>query len=393
MNSPFDYLRYDRGRLPMAYQFNVDNSTYAISAIPQNIVRPGTPTGSAVIGSTLTSPDTGAWGGTPTITFARQWFRADPTYSGEALVMANGDIVYTGATDIVGATNATYALTTTDANKVIGVKVTASNSLGTVTLASFVVNPIMDAATVALAVRFTTPPTNQRQSFINTLVNSLKLAGIWTKLDALYVMAAADSQAARLNWVSSSFTLSAISAPTFTADRGFTGDGASSYLDTGFDATAAPSPNFTLNSAHLGVYIETVRVGVSAVQMGVSSNSGSKEDAIYGYFSDGNFYPRINSIGGGVANSGSKGRLIASRTASSGTVAYRNGTSLGTVATVSDAIATGNVYIGAENFGAVAGNYSSDLLGSASIGGGLSATDAANLDAALLVYLLAVGAS
>ena len=34
---------------------------------------------------------------------------------------------------------------------------------------------------------------------IKTLVDSLKSAGVWAKLDALYLLAAHDAQAARLN--------------------------------------------------------------------------------------------------------------------------------------------------------------------------------------------------
>lgn len=280
--------------------------------------------------------------------------------------------------------------------KLIPVSVTGSVADGRSgnTAAEGISYRFVNSEAAALVARMTTPPVGSRKMLIDTLVGSLKTTGIWAKLDALYIMAAADSQAAKLNWISSSFNLTAVSAPTFTVDRGFAGNGTSSYLDTGFDATTAPSAKFILNSAHLGVYIETVRAGVAAVQMGASANSGAQEDAIYGYYSDGNFYPRINSIGGGVANSGSKGRLIASRTASTGVVAYQNGVSLGTVVTASGALSANNIYLGAENFGAGSqGNYSSDLLGVASIGGGLSPTEVASFDAALLGYLQAVGAS
>lgn len=104
----------------------------------------------------------------------------------------------------------------------------------------------------ALFARFTTPPTVQRKAVINDLIIALKAAGAWSKLDVLYVRAAADSQAARLNWIADQYNSTAFSSPVFTVDRGFTPDGSASYLASGFDPTTAVSPKLTQNDAHLG---------------------------------------------------------------------------------------------------------------------------------------------
>lgn len=109
---------------------------------PVNTVLPSTPTGTIGQGNLLTSPDTGTWTGTAPITYARQWFRADPTYSGNDLVTSDGDIVYTNAEDIDGANESTYTQTYADDGKVIGVRVTATNALGAVSATSFVTTPI-----------------------------------------------------------------------------------------------------------------------------------------------------------------------------------------------------------------------------------------------------------
>lgn len=53
----------------------------------------------------------------------------------------------------------------------------------------------------ALMARMTTAPSASRARAIATLVRTLKAAGIWSKLDLLYILAAHDAQAARLNWV------------------------------------------------------------------------------------------------------------------------------------------------------------------------------------------------
>jgi len=78
-----------------------------------------------------------------------------------------------------------------------------------------------------------TAPSAAQQTLQNTLVTDLKTAGIWSKLDALYIMANDGSREfGRLNWASpSNFELSELpSTPTFTLNEGFS---AGNGLDTG----------------------------------------------------------------------------------------------------------------------------------------------------------------
>lgn len=95
------------------------------------------------------------------------------------------------------------------------------------------------AEAAAVFASFSTPPTAQRKRQINLLINTLKSADIWSKLDLFYMAAAADNQAAKINWAnpgtntfveySDTITLTP-GAVTFTADRGFTGNGTSNGL-------------------------------------------------------------------------------------------------------------------------------------------------------------------
>jgi hypothetical protein len=114
-----------------------------------------------------------------------------------------------------------------------------------------------DPDAAALFARFTTPPTSARKVLIDNLVRSLKAGGVWSKLDAFFILAAADNQAARRNWIQDAYNLTAVSGPTFVADRGYTADGLTSYLDSGFNPTTAPSPKFALNSACVGAWVRT----------------------------------------------------------------------------------------------------------------------------------------
>jgi len=114
-----------------------------------------------------------------------------------------------------------------------------------------------EAEAVALFARFTTPPTDLRKGHINTLTKGLKTAGSWAKADVIYVAAAADSQAATRNWKQNLYNATAINSPAFVADRGFTSNGSSSYLQTGFIASSAVAPNYVQDSATLGAWMLT----------------------------------------------------------------------------------------------------------------------------------------
>src|SRR5262245_5597796 len=60
-------------------------------------------------------------------------------------------------------------------------------------------NPIQ-AETTALLAAMTVQPNAARQTLINDLIYGLKNAGLWIKIDFFYVLAAHDSQAARIGW-------------------------------------------------------------------------------------------------------------------------------------------------------------------------------------------------
>jgi hypothetical protein len=101
-------------------------------------------------------------------------------------------------------------------------------------------------------------PSAAQQTLQNTLIEDLKTAGVWDKLDVFYVFATdGDSDYATLNWKApSSHQVTKINSPTFTANGGFTGDGSSSYLDTNFDPDAS-GVNYTLNDASISIWNNT----------------------------------------------------------------------------------------------------------------------------------------
>ena len=85
-----------------------------------------------------------------------------------------------------------------------------------------------------------TLPSDAQKIIQNDLVLELKSAGIWNKLDVLYIFANdGGSNFATLNWINPDIRRCLLytsgSTLTFTTNRGFTGNGTSAYIDTTFN--------------------------------------------------------------------------------------------------------------------------------------------------------------
>lgn len=114
-----------------------------------------------------------------------------------------------------------------------------------------------NAEAETLVAAMTVAPNGARKALIDTFIGALKTAGLWSKIDVMWVLAAHDEQAGRLNWKSpGNFTLTAVNTVTFTVDRGFAGDGSSGYLDTGWHA-GTHAVQFTRDNASVSVYQRT----------------------------------------------------------------------------------------------------------------------------------------
>ena len=118
-----------------------------------------------------------------------------------------------------------------------------------------------------------TLPSNAVKLKQNTLLASLKASGIWAKLDVFYVFAQDGGSAfATLNWKNPNANQSTlVSSPTFVSNGGFTGNGASSYIDTNFNPSTQ-GVNYTLNNASRYFFTHAIS-GVSALDGIMSSNN------------------------------------------------------------------------------------------------------------------------
>lgn len=262
--------------------------------------------------------------------------------------------------------------------------------------APFVVEGLYDPDALALFARMAVEPDDQRKRDINNLVVALKAAGVWEKFDCFYVMAAHDAQAARLNWIEDVYDLQAFNSPVFTVDRGYTGDGASAYLSTGFNAATAGGA-YALDDAHLGVWgLTSTTSPTNQFDIGARASASGRQ-SVLGYQGTSNaLFMRLNqdSDGGAPTTDAPTGHLVHTRTAAQQRYGYRNGAQIyNDTVTVSTAIPEFPMFIlGANQAGSVLSTPSARQLGAAHIGASLTAQEVSDLHAALNTYLTAVGA-
>lgn len=244
-----------------------------------------------------------------------------------------------------------------------------------------------------LFARMTTPPDDARKVLIDNCIKSLKSNGVWSKLDALWVPAAHAAQAAQLNWLSTSFTLQPVNTPTFTADRGYAGDGSSSYLDTNYNPSAGPG--FSQNNASLGVWINggTDTAISTSIVIGAFQSGGSyitpraAGDVVRGRMTSGTL------VTTDLASNTTHGFYAFSRQNSANFVAYKNTSASSAQSATSSSIPNLNFFLGALNNAGSPASFTDARLAFAFAGTGLSAADKTNLRTAASTYLTAIGAN
>jgi len=251
----------------------------------------------------------------------------------------------------------------------------------------------MDSAAAAYIAAMTVEPTSARMGLINDLVVALKAAGVWSKLDCLYLLAAHDAQAARLNVKSpAAFALVANGMPIYTTDRGYKGTGLGStpggYLAGGFNPSTAGGV-YAQNSAHMGVWVRTANTSVAA---GTGGDIGTVGAAIYTkHPTAGNITTQINdgtasNTAGGTPNN--VGHYAISRTVNTGYAKYHEGVAQASSSVVSTAVP--NFIFSILRTGAT--SYSDAEICAAHWGSGLTAGEVTSLYNALHTYLQGVGA-
>lgn len=241
----------------------------------------------------------------------------------------------------------------------------------------------------AIFAKMTTPPTGQRRSQIDACIKALKSAGVWTQLDALYMLAANDEQASRINWKNPANSLTAVNAPTFSANLGWTFASTKS-LSTGYDFSAGVAgAKYASANAHIFTFATTDSATDSRSDLGSETvasafiNSRTAAGLIFG---------RLNFGTGGDAFGAvptSVGMTLINRTNDTNAQYCRDGSVVYDRAIASGAV-PGNLVIG--NAPSSGTQPSPRRLAAAGFGGGLNTSQLPAYYNAVYGYLHAVGA-
>ena len=330
--------------------------------LPSNSGAPAI-TGTAQEGQTLTC-STGTWSGSPTYTY--QWKR-------------NGN-------NIGGATSSTYLVALADVGQNILCTVTATNFVGSASANSNTVTPTSstdaDAQAFITAASITDPT---QQAAINTLVVDLKGYNIWSKMQALYPFVGGTATTHKFNLknpldTNAAFRLVFSGGGTHSVN-GYQTNGVNAFAETYYN----PSVNLTsINSNHISIYSRT------NIQGGVDMGGGPVPlvDLALNY----------NGAGGSNCwnmasfvthyNLDSRCFMINSRTASNTFKIFKNGSVL-----VSSTGAAGGTkpnttyHIGKRNLDPL---FTNRQYAFASIGDGLTDTEAANLNTRVTTFQTAL---
>jgi hypothetical protein len=211
--------------------------------------------------------------------------------------------------------------------------------------------------------------------------------------DGLYIFATnttsgTNTTLAGLNLCGTSFTITVNGTPTFTTDRGWTaGNIVNDYLDTGFNASTATSPNFTLNTAHFAVWNNTNSTDTNAA---IGNGNATSLNHMYPQFSAGSFYSRLNdgTASGAYTISNPQGLLVGNRSGASAIQAYQGSTSLGAgTQAAGSGVNNATMQILRLN----GGSSTTFQIGAASFGGSFSSGQVASYYGRMKTYMTAVG--
>jgi hypothetical protein len=225
------------------------------------------------------------------------------------------------------------------------------------------------------------------QTATNQLVLDLKANSLWTPMKAIYPMVGASAEACAQNLKSSSFTGTFTAGWTF-ASTGATPNGTSAYMNMNL------IPNNVLssaNSTHISYYSRTLTSTNGGVEIGVWD---------FGFVNGIQF--GVNRLGVGtyvILNAATGTQLVvsptqdstgffyASRTADNLLKYFKNNSLIGTdnVARTTG-LSINNVFLSAGNDFGTASKFSNKECALASIGDGLTDTEASNFYAAVQAF-------
>lgn len=235
---------------------------------------------------------------------------------------------------------------------------------------------------------------NTQKTAINTLVTDLKSYNIWTKMKALYPFVGGSASSHKWN-LKDPRDLDAAYRLVFNggwthSNTGALPNGTTAYADTKF----TPSVDWSINNIHTSFYSKS-NISLTSTQVlidafvGAGSNyqfyfDSSASKIVHDAFSSTNGRASENIS---VFSSRTDGLFIGTRTSATNNTIYRNSTSIVTSTTTNDGtLPYIPLFISAANTTAGAVAFSSLESSFASIGEGLTSTQATNLSTAINTF-------
>jgi hypothetical protein len=245
---------------------------------------------------------------------------------------------------------------------------------------SSIVQFVPDSDAAAFFDRVTTAGgtlSNTEKLAVNQLVLDMKDDGIWTKMKAIYPMVGASAAACAQNLKSSSFTGTFNGGWTFSSN-GVTGNGSNGFMETNLSSNTS----LARDSVSLSIYART---------SGTDGDIGDKTIAggFCGMFNGTSFVGYLGDLNNvSVSQANVIGFFTISRSNLTQVNFYKNGSALGTNPKNSNAgsLNTGTLVISRANT-----SYSNKQNAFASIGDGLTSTEASNFYTAVQAFQTTLG--
>jgi len=263
---------------------------------------------------------------------------------------------------------------------------------------------IYEPESIALFTR-TSTVTRGREIIMDSLIKRYKANNVWTG-DALYLYANADTGLANVNWLSGtadSFRCVQNGTITFTADKGYTSNGSSGYLNTQF-RPGVSGVYFTLKTGAAAVYNHTnfTITGTEQRPFGARTTGTNSYIGMILRTSFGGpdkFYTNMNDANAlGMSNTDSRGLFVTNRTDTLTVSAYKNYNGitgiLGTHSTQpAQSRSTNSIFVCGYNSEGTAANFFTGRIAMFRIGGTWSTTQIRDFTTHTEWYLTHVGAS
>lgn len=221
---------------------------------------------------------------------------------------------------------------------------------------------------------------------INDLVIGLRNAGLWSKMIALYPFCGGNSTSQAQNLAQNSFNITWVNSPTFNGS-GVTGNGSTTYGNTGLSISALTLTNFALHC-----YVNNAD-GSALTTIGAFDGV----DPIYSIaIANGSTFGDVNDISSGRLTGATStppgGTFTSTRRSASDAELYEAGASIATKAgaAVTTSFAQ-NLYVIARNDAGSPGGFYTQTVKMAGVSTSFSDTDAANFNTLIVAYQTALG--